>query len=201
MKKRLFAIKSGFVLACACAATALASDKGKNFEDEFAHVPLPELPARAIAVVNQAPVAERAQTAILAVQTILQQHPAAAPSVIAALSKAAPDVSDAVTESITPQPAGSLHALGGNGKGNGNGNGNGNGKGNGKGNGDENGNAGGNGGVGRGPGPDKPGHIVDHDGPIKTILPNGKPRHFPPDPPHRPVKPPRPVHYNKPGED
>src|SRR5690242_18772152 len=115
MKKRLSVIRSGFVLACACAATAFASDKGKNFKDEFAHIPLPELPARTIALVNQAAAAERAKTAVLAVQTILQQHPTAAPSVIAALSKAAPDVSDAVTESITPQAAGSLHALGGNG--------------------------------------------------------------------------------------
>jgi hypothetical protein len=186
-----------------CISTTLASEKSKKFEEQFAHVPLPELPSRAAEIIRLTPAADRSESAVLIVQTIVQKHPAAAASVVAAVLKAAPEASDVIAAAAeTSRP---VHALAGKGNSDEKGKekdkdkGNGNGKGNSGGNG--NGNAGGNGdGVGHGPGENKPGKVIVKPPPNPT-LPNGKPRHFPPEPPHRPVDPPRPVHYNRPGHN
>ena len=146
----------------------------KRLERELRAVPAPELPAWAVGIVRTTPAAERSRTAIIAVQTVQKVRPAAASAVVAAISKAAPETRASL--------AAADHKEGHNPPGQGNGNGNGN----------------ANGGVGLGPGENKPGRPIVHDRPINTILPNGKPRHFPPDPPRRPVDPPRPHKYNRP---
>ena len=204
--------KFGIIGSVACAGIlALQADtteQKKRFEQEFRHVPIAELPARAAAVVRSTPAAERSQAAVIAVETIVAQHPASAPTVVSAVAKAAPETGAAAAAAATrlapgeaasiaaavravPQKAGAGKALsheGNSGSGSNN-----------KGQGSNNsGNGNANGGVGHGPGPNKPGNPVVHDRPINTVLPNGKPRHFPPNPPHRPVNPPRPHKYNKP---
>ena len=167
-----------------CAGALLAhadtDETRKRLERELQNIPAPELPARAVAIVRSTPAGERSQAAIIAVETVSRQRPTAVAAVSAAIAKAAP-------ETIASLETASHGQKGGKGKSEIE-----------HGNGGENGNAGGNGGVGHGPGDNKPGKPVVHDRPIKTILPNGKPRHFPPDPPHRPVNPPRPHKYNRP---
>jgi len=178
------------------------AEQKKRLEQELLHVPVPELPARAAEIVRSTPAGERSQAAVIAVETIVARHPAAATTVVAAVAKAAPESAPVAAAAATklapgeaaniqaavsrqaPAKAGEAREFTGNGPGN-NGNG-------------DNGNGHANGGVGHGPGPNKPGNPVVHDRPVNTILPNGKPRHFPPDPPRRPVNPPRPHKYNKP---
>ena len=181
-------------LLCASALLALAEteeETRKRLEQELRNIPVPELPARAVTIVRGTPAGERSRAAIITVQTVERLRPAAASSVVAAISKAAPETRASLAAASTRIAD---HKEGHNPPGNGNGNGNND---PGPGNGNGNGNA--NGGVGLGPGENKPGRPIVHDRPINTILPNGKPRHFPPDPPRRPVDPPRPHKYNKPG--
>lgn len=148
----------------------------KRLEREFMGVPAPELPAYAVTLVRNTPAAERPQTAVIAYETVSKVRPAAASSVVTALSKSAPETRASLAAASTRNGNGNQNP----GPGNGNGNGN------------------ANGGVGLGPGENKPGRPIVHDRPVNPILPNGKPRHFPPDPPNRPVDPPRPHKYNKP---
>ena len=179
------------------------AEQKKRLEQELQNIPVPELPARAVEIIRSTPAPERSQAAIMAVETIVARYPAAATSVVAAVSKAAPESAAAAAATATrlapaeaPQieaaarPQQGRSARGNQERGNGNGNEQGT-----VGN-EPNGNA--NGGVGLGPGPNKPGAPVEKRPPA-TVLPNGKPRHFPPTPPNRPVNPPRPHKYNRPG--
>jgi hypothetical protein len=191
------------------------ADQKRRLEQELPNIPVPELPARAAEIVRATPAAERSQAAIITVEAIIARYPASAASVVSAVAQAAPETGPAAAAAatkLTPSEAASIAAAGRpvpakagqanpvNGNGNGNGNAGGNNNGGGPGNGGNGGNGNGhaNGGVGLGPGPNKPGAPVHHDRPINTVLPNGKPRPFPPSPPNRPVNPPRPHKYNKP---
>ena len=156
----------------------------QRLELEFRRIPAPELPAYAATIVRNTPAAERSQAAVIVFETASAFRPTAANSVVAAISKAAPETRASLAAAST-RP----NEVSAQGSGNGNQN-------PGPGNGNGNGNA--NGGVGLGPGENKPGRPIVHDRPINVILPNGKPRHFPPDPPNRPVDPPRPHKYNQP---
>jgi hypothetical protein len=164
-----------------------AKEAKKRIEQELKNIPVLELPARAAAVVRNTPAADRSQAAIIAVSTVAERHPAAADSVASAISKAAPETKAVASAAATYASHHTDSHQGGSGNGNQNGPGN------------ANGNGHANGGVGLGPGPNKPGRPIVHDRPINSVLPNGKPRHFPPTPPKRPVTPPRPHKYNKPG--
>jgi hypothetical protein len=175
--KKLVLLTTLLIGGAVATSAESAEETRKRFEQEFQHIPVPELPAFAAEVIKRTPAAERSQAAIIAVQTVAERHPAASASVASAITTAAPETRAALT---------AANSRGGSETGRQPGNGNSS----------PNGNA--NGGVGLGPGPNKPGQVVVHDRPIKTILPNGKPRHFPPDPPNRPVDPPRPHKYNKP---
>ena len=175
------------------------TDQKRRLEQELPNIPVPELPAYAAEIVRATPAAERSQAAVIAVESIVARYPASAASVVSAVAQAAPEAGPSAAAAATkltpndaaliaaaarPAPAKANDAVALNGPGNG-------------GNGD-NGNGHANGGVGIGPGPNKPGAPVQHDRPINTVLPNGKPRHFPPSPPNRPVTPPRPHKYNQP---
>jgi hypothetical protein len=201
----------GTILCAGVLATnADLTDSKRRLEQELPNIPVPELPARAAEIVRATPAADRSQAAVIAVETIVARYPASAASVVSAVAQAAPETAPVAAATATkltpndaaliaaaarPAPAKAAEAVALNGNGNG-GNNNGGGPGNGGNGGNGNGNA--NGGVGLGPGPNKPGAPVTHDRPINDVLPNGKPRHFPPTPPHRPVTPPRPHKYNQP---
>ena len=163
---------------CASAFMAFAETEDemrKRLELEFRRIPAPELPTYAATIVRNTPAAERSQAAVIVFETASGIRPAAASSVVAAISKTAPETRASLAAASTRQN-GTPNPPPGNGNGNGNANG----------------------GVGLGPGENKPGRPIVHDRPINVILPNGKPRHFPPDPPNRPVDPPRPHKYNQP---
>ena len=194
VRMRKIASIGSVLCAGVLAVNADLAEQKKRLEQELRHVPVVELPARAAAVVRSTPAAERSQAAIIAVETIVTRHPSSATTVVAAISKADPESSAAVAAAATrlapdeaaniaaatrpaPQRASEARALHHR---------------------EDHSQGGGNGGVGLGPGPNKPGRPVVHDRPISTVLPNGKPRHFPPSPPNRPVNPPRPHKYNKP---
>jgi hypothetical protein len=201
-------------LLCACLLTANAdtNSKRKEFEDSLRNIPLPELPAQAAKWVKSAAPNERRENALLAVETILKQHPAAATTVVSAISRVAPETSaDVAATAARLSPANAqyiqlaaetgapsrqaeisqamrrLESSRGNIT-------------------TSAGDIQGKNGVGHGP-PENPGKgkgLIDvRNGRIDPddTLPNGKPRHFPPTPPHRPVTPPRPVHYSHPGEN
>ncbi|HVK59621.1 MAG TPA: hypothetical protein VM735_12630 [Candidatus Kapabacteria bacterium] len=187
--------------ASVLASNADLAEQKKRWEQELRTVPVPELPARAAEIVRSTPAAERSQAAIIAVEAISSRHPAAAPTVVAAISKAAPETAAAVSaaasrkddkgkpESDPTRPDKSrkddskIDSEKGRGGNQGNGNGHGNGNGNGNGN-----------------RPDRPEHQGRPD--KSDLLPNGKPRPFPhhghtddPNHVHHPVKYNRPKHH------
>ena len=172
--RRIATIGTVLCASALLAAADTVEETRKRLEQELRNIPAPELPAYAATIVSSSPAAERSRAAIIAVETVTRFRPAAASSVVAAISKAAPETRASLAAASTRPGQGNQNP----GPGNGNGNAN--------------------GGVGLGPGENKPGRPIVHDRPINTILPNGKPRHFPPDPPRRPVDPPRPHKYNKP---
>ena len=96
----------------------------KRLELEFRRIPAPELPAYAATLVRNTPAANRPQTALLAFETTSKVRPAAANSVVAAISKAAPETRASLAAASTR----------GNDKGNGNGRGDDDERGNGNGN-------------------------------------------------------------------
>jgi hypothetical protein len=178
---RILIVAGGLV--CACALASQGAPNQKKIEKELNGVPRPELAAKIAEIIRLSPAHERSEAAAIAIEVVERKYPAAASSVIAGLSKASPEVAAAAQARIKDRPsAPPVENSVAPGKSDGNGNGN------------------GNGGVGHGPGPNKPGKIIVDDKPINVILPNGKPRHFPPDPPRRPVDPPRPINYNSPRE-
>ena len=189
-------------MLCSCVLlNADIAEQKKRLELELQHTPIPELPARAAQVVRSTPAADRSQAAIIAVESIVARYPASAATVVAAISKASPEVAPVAASTavklvpsdsqniesaarVAPAKAEKAKPVSGNNGNRGNGN---NGNGNGNGNADR---------------PDKQ-HPGQPGRPDKSdLLPNGKPRPFPhhghtddPDHVHKPNKP-RP--YNKP---
>jgi hypothetical protein len=182
---RRIATVGTILCATALLAHADTEETRKRLERELRNIPAPELPAYAATIVRNTPAAERAQAAIITVETVARIRPTAASSVVASVSKVTSETQASLSAAAFRASHHQEDHQGGQGNSN-----------PGPGNGNGNGNA--NGGVGHGPGEDKPGRPIVHDRPINTVLPNGKPRHFPPDPPRRPVDPPRPHKYNKP---
>jgi hypothetical protein len=84
MKRNLLII-AGLSLA----VSAFGADK-KRLREELSFTPVPELPARAVALIKSAPAAERNDTASIVVETIVARHPAAAPTVVAAVARSVP---------------------------------------------------------------------------------------------------------------
>lgn len=90
----LLTMGSFFVALLAVAPTALALSlaQSKQVKHLALSVPLPEMPAQAATIVAKADEQDRAEVAVLVVKTIVSKHNAAAPLVVAAIAKAAPEV-------------------------------------------------------------------------------------------------------------
>jgi hypothetical protein len=77
-------------------AQALTYKQVQEIKETVLGVPVPEMPAKAAELVTRAEKKDRHATAVTAVRAIIIKHRAAAPLVISAVSKAAPDLASAV---------------------------------------------------------------------------------------------------------
>jgi len=88
-------------------ANALTSIQVQEIKKAVLGVPVPEMPAKAAELVTRAEKKDRQAVAVTAVRSIVLKHRAAAPLVISAISKAAPDlaptVAAAASEVVTEQ--------------------------------------------------------------------------------------------------
>ena len=75
---------------------ALTASQAQQVKNTVLSVPVPEMPAKAAEVVTQSEKKDRQAVAVTAVRAIVMKHRAAAPVVIAAVSKAAPDLAPVV---------------------------------------------------------------------------------------------------------
>ncbi|MDX1950888.1 MAG: hypothetical protein SFY81_01820 [Verrucomicrobiota bacterium] len=199
---------------------ALSPAEENALDRALAKFPAPEIPAKVLETIQRAHVNERKEVAITAVTLALQRHRSIAPTLLSSLNKAVPDlfneIAQAANQTLSARSKSGTSTVGSSGKGQEKTN---SGKGNKpgdltNGHGNGNGNNGSNNSISdrgefrkehRGNGPTNP-NIPS--GPPRKVsgkgvgpygeLPNGKPRHFPPDPPHRPVDPPGPRDYAAP---
>ena len=72
---------------------ASAAPKQKELEEQLRAVPVPELPARAVALIKAAEPTERGEVASTVVRTIVARHPAAAPTIVSTIQRETPEVS------------------------------------------------------------------------------------------------------------
>jgi hypothetical protein len=75
---------------------ALTSIQVQEIKTTVLGVPVPEMPAKAAELVQKAERKDRQAVAVTAVRAVIMKHRAAAPLVIAAVSKAAPEIASAV---------------------------------------------------------------------------------------------------------
>jgi hypothetical protein len=89
-------------------SNALTTIQIKNIRTEVLSVPVPEMPAKAAELVKLALKKDRQATALTAMRAIVSKHRAAAPLVVSAISKVAPDLAPAVAAAgaeIAPEQA------------------------------------------------------------------------------------------------
>ena len=96
-KLRTVALIAGLLAFSASSALALTASQVKAIKQAVNAVPVPEMPAKAAALVKDAEAKDREAVAVTAVKAILLKHRAAAPVVVAAVIKVAPEVAAAVT--------------------------------------------------------------------------------------------------------
>ena len=77
-------------------ASALTSNQVQEIKKQVLSVPVPEMPAKAAEVVSSAKAKDRQAVAVTAVRAVVMKHRAAAPLVISAISKAAPELAPVV---------------------------------------------------------------------------------------------------------
>ena len=77
-------------------SSALTTIQIKNIRSEVLSVPLPEMPAKAAELVSIAQKKDRQATALTAIRAIVAKHRAAAPLVVSAISRVAPELAPAV---------------------------------------------------------------------------------------------------------
>jgi hypothetical protein len=82
-------------------AQALTYNQVQQIKKTVLGVPVPEMPAKAAEVVAKAEKKDRQATAVTAVRAIIMKHRAAAPLVISAVSKVAPDLAPALAVAAT----------------------------------------------------------------------------------------------------
>src|SRR4051812_36108541 len=75
---------------------ALTSIQVQEIKKTVLSVPVPEMPAKAAELVTRAEKKDRQAVAVTAVRAVVLKHRAAAPIVISAISKVAPEVAPAV---------------------------------------------------------------------------------------------------------
>jgi len=89
-------------------SSALTTIQIKNIKSEVLSVPVPEMPAKAAELVSAAQKKDRQATALTAVRAIVAKHRAAAPLVVSAISRVAPELAPAVAAAsveIAPEQA------------------------------------------------------------------------------------------------
>lgn len=89
-------------------SSALTTIQIKNIKSEVLSVPVPEMPAKAAELVSIAKKKDRQATALTAVRAIVAKHRAAAPLVVSAISKVAPELAPVVAAAsveIAPEQA------------------------------------------------------------------------------------------------
>jgi hypothetical protein len=77
-------------------SNALTSIQVQEIKTAVLSVPVPEMPAKAAALVKSAQKKDRQAVAITAVRAIVTKHKAAAPLVISAIAKVAPEIAPAI---------------------------------------------------------------------------------------------------------
>ena len=80
---------------------ALTASQVTEIKNTVLSVPVPEMPAKAAELVTKAEKKDRQAVAITAVRAIVMKHRAAAPVVVAAVSKVAPDLAPVITLEAT----------------------------------------------------------------------------------------------------
>lgn len=94
-------------------SSALTTIQIKNIKTEVLSVPVPEMPAKAAELVKLSEKKDRQATALVAVRTVVAKHRAAAPLVVSAISKVAPELTTVVakaTAEVAPDQAPSIVA-------------------------------------------------------------------------------------------
>ena len=84
------------VAALATTSHALTASQVQEIKNTVLSVPVPEMPAKAAELVTKAEKKDRQAVAITAIRAIVMKHRAAAPVVVAAVSKAAPELAPVV---------------------------------------------------------------------------------------------------------
>lgn len=102
MKNKLTLVAVAAVLLAGTPAYALSKTQVASIKEAL-NVPAPEMPAKAVSLVKAAPEKEQEDVALTAVRTILSRHPAAAPVVVAAISRELPELSAAVAKAAVLQ--------------------------------------------------------------------------------------------------
>jgi hypothetical protein len=92
-------------------SSALTTIQIKNIKSEVLSVPVPEMPAKAAELVQRANKKDRQATALTAVRAVVAKHRAAAPLVVAAIAKVAPELTPVVAKAsveIAPDQSASV---------------------------------------------------------------------------------------------
>lgn len=79
-------------------SSALTTIQIKNIKNEVLSVPVPEMPAKAAELVKRAEKKDRQATALTAVRAVVAKHRAAAPLVVSAIAKVAPELTPVVAK-------------------------------------------------------------------------------------------------------
>jgi hypothetical protein len=103
--KNLIAAAALFVALAAMTtpAYALTSVQAKRIKETVLSVPVPEMPAKAADIVTATEKKDREEVAVTLVRAVIAKHRAAAPVLVAAISKVAPEVSAAVAKAATQE--------------------------------------------------------------------------------------------------
>jgi hypothetical protein len=99
MKTKKLTMMAAVIAALAISITsanALTYNQVQVIKKTVLSVPVPEMPAKAAEVVSKAEKKDRQATAVTAVRAIIDKHRTAAPEVISAVSKVAPDLAPAI---------------------------------------------------------------------------------------------------------
>lgn len=92
-------------------SSALTTIQIQKIKSEVLSVPVPEMPAKAAELVKLAEKKDRQATALTAVRTVVAKHRAAAPLVVSAIAKVAPELTPVVAKAsaeIAPDQATSI---------------------------------------------------------------------------------------------
>ena len=92
-------------------SSALTTIQIKQIKSEVLSVPVPEMPAKAAELVKAADKKDRQAVALTAVRAVVAKHRAAAPLVVAAVAKVAPELAPVVAAAgaeLAPEQSGSI---------------------------------------------------------------------------------------------